>query len=83
MEKILAKASTEGKVVFMRGDATKKKECICCDGPAHIFCRLVEFSFDSDYPAHFRRDADLFVSQLATRNQFEGKRVRITVEVIE
>jgi hypothetical protein len=73
------KATIEGTVRFIRSDHS---ECCCCDGP-HICSKTVDFdNWDSPTPAHFPRDANRFVLDNVTAPEFEGRRVRLTIEVL-
>lgn len=80
---VLKRASVEGRVQFQRGSATDQV-CICCPkGGGHIFARSVVFNaFETDLPEHFGRGANEFMHAVALQGDFEGKRVRLTVEVL-
>jgi hypothetical protein len=73
----------EGKVVFLWGDFDPEKPpfstggwCVCCGDPdvphAHNYGRRIEFDSEKDPIYEFLR-----------RNDIEGKRVRLTIEVLE
>ena len=82
--KVLKSASVIGRVRYKRGVPTEPP-CICCPGsPAHIFARGVKFPrFESEYPEHFGFGANEFIGTHVLYGDFEGKRVRLTVEVLE
>ena len=82
-ERVLARASIEGRIRFMRSEP-RDPTCGCCDGP-HIFCRTVDFDpWETNHPEHFGNDANILVYAVATdHNAYEGKRVRVTVEVLD
>ncbi|HEY3599722.1 MAG TPA: hypothetical protein VGL08_19675 [Paraburkholderia sp.] len=74
----------EGTVRFMR--RFDGNQCACCPpGAGHIFGRRVEWDkYDTRRPEHFGSDARVFVNSRTTDlNENEGKRVRLTVEVID
>lgn len=77
--------SIEGIVRFMRSDA-EKQVCVCCPpGGGHIFSRRVEWdNWETNRASHFGNCPDVLVSSKVTdRNSNEGKRVRLTVEVLD
>lgn len=81
---LLKQAEIGGTVRFLRSDK-EGQVCVCCPtGTGHIFGRHIEWdSFDTCRPAHFGRTANVFVDSVVTDfNQFEGKRVRMTIEVL-
>ena len=83
--RVLNKASIEGTIKYMHSDP-KKQDCICCPpGKGHIFARGIEFEpFDSALPEHFGHTEREFLYTIALAyNGYEGKRVRVTVEVID
>jgi hypothetical protein len=81
---VLKAAFIVGVVKYKRGEPSDPP-CICCPGsPGHIYCRFVEFpKFDSEYPDHFGFGANEFIGTHVLYGDFEGKRVRLTVEVLE
>jgi len=82
---LLKKASIEGRISYMHG-APDGERCKCCPpGTGHIFARGVEFEpFESAYPDHFGHGAEQFLGTVALEdNALEGKRVRLTVEVLD
>lgn len=88
MTEILKKSTINGVVEFKRSKANNEKEiCGCCpdDGGGHIYSRSLELeAFDSNYPKHFGMNVQSFIgTEVLCKNEFEGKRVRITVEVID
>lgn len=76
----VVKGSIEGTVKFMRSDASKPKVCICCEGP-HIFCRYLDAPAPKN-PAFTALDWLLY-DTILQHNEHEGRRVRVTVELIE
>jgi hypothetical protein len=78
---VIHSASVEGRVVFMRSDK-ESQACVCCPpGTGHIFSRHLELQpFVSHYQGQEVQD---FVRTEALNKSFEGKRVRVTVEVLE
>jgi hypothetical protein len=79
MTKPIAVVSLEGSISFLRSTRPDAETCRCCVGP-HIFSSAVELErgvsvskFVNDF-ATIKRDG---------KPAFEGKRVRITVEIIE
>ncbi|KVC71410.1 hypothetical protein WI73_11330 [Burkholderia ubonensis] len=77
--------SIEGIVRFMRSEA-EKQVCVCCPpGGGHIFSRRVEWDeWKTNRAAHFGNGPDVLIgSKVLDLNQNEGKRVRVTVEVLD
>jgi hypothetical protein len=79
MTKPIAIVSLEGSISFLRSTKPDAERCQCCVGP-HIFSSAVELErgvsvakFVNDF-ATLKRDG---------KPVFEGKRVRVTVEIIE
>lgn len=82
--------SVEGVVKFKRhGDYEKpsgsSSNCICCPGGDHIFTRSVQWdAYPTNRPEHFGNGPEVFVSSHVTDfNVNEGRRVRLTVEVLD
>jgi hypothetical protein len=76
--------SVIGRIRFMRSE--RESKCVCCpDSPTHIFARTIDFEpYECDLPEHFGRSANEFVYQAVLRdNGNEGKRIRLTVEILE
>lgn len=88
MTKILASTSAEGTMIFMRHDDDKPKECVCCGGQ-HIFSRSVQLADLVDYWGRPVTRPNEFVDDFACQKGpdkepiYEGKRVRITVEILD
>ena len=82
---VLAKADIEGLVEFLYSEESNPRyKCTCCPEGRHAFCRYVKFpTMQSSYPKHFARDANMFVHGVACLHKYVGKRVRVTVEVLE
>ncbi|MCA3000346.1 MAG: hypothetical protein ING75_17295 [Rhodocyclaceae bacterium] len=83
-ESVIQRGSAEGVIHFMRSDLPKI--CVCCPGqPTHVFSRYVKFGdFDDAYPETFGHGVQELLGSIALcDNRFEGKRVRVTVEVLE
>ncbi len=77
--------SIEGVIRFMRSDPAEQV-CVCCPpGGGHIFNRRVEWdAWDTGHPEHFGLGPDVLLMRRATGlNANEGKRVRVTIEVLE
>ncbi|WP_258570033.1 DUF551 domain-containing protein [Burkholderia sp. MBR-1] len=77
--------SIEGTVRFMRSEE-EKQVCVCCPpGGGHIFSRRVEWDdWETRHPAHFGNGPDVLInSKVTDGNRNEGKRVRLTVEVLD
>ncbi|WP_098020884.1 hypothetical protein [Orrella dioscoreae] len=77
--------SIEGVVHFKRSDPAEQV-CVCCpQGGGHIFSRGVHWdAWETGYPEHFGNGANVLVMRHATDlNANEGKRVRLTVEVLD
>jgi hypothetical protein len=88
MTKVIASASAEGEIVIHRSDETEPKVCICCKGP-HIFGRHVVLEGLVDYWGRPVTDSKWFVDDFACQKGpdkeplYEGKRVRVTVEILD
>lgn len=80
--RVLASSSIIGTVRFLRSEP-QEHVCVCCPkGSGHIFNRRVDFS-DYDWPGP-HRDVQEFLYLAALRDaSHEGKRVRVTVEVLQ
>lgn len=77
---VLKKASIVGIIYMMRGDP-KDQACVCCKpGTGHIFSRGVKFE---DQRPYVNRINDLIDSVACRNTEFEGKRIRVTIEVLE
>lgn len=84
-ETVLTKASIMGVIEYMRSKADDQV-CVCCPpNTGHVFSRNVNFEkFNSVLPDHFGYGVREFLYTTAlSKNAFEGKRVRVTVEVLE
>lgn len=75
--------SIEGIVHFSRSDP-ETQQCICCPkGGGHIFGRGVKWdAWQTNYPEHFGNGPDVLMYKVTDQNRHEGKRVRVTVEVL-
>lgn len=86
-EKVIHQGSATGVIEFMRSERQPGEQpCKCCPGePGHIFSRGVKFGeFHDIYPAHFGHGVRELLGSVALNDKtFEGKRVRVTVEVLE
>lgn len=84
---VIRSGSAEGVIRFMRSEPKPNEpHCACCPGqPGHIYSRGVKFGpFDDVYPEHFGHGVRELLGSIAlTDNSLEGKRVRVTVEVLE
>lgn len=84
---VIKKGSAIGIIHFKRSERREgQAPCKCCPGePGHIFSRGVEFGpFEDIYPEHFGHGVQELLGSVALNdNRFEGKRVRVTVEVLE
>jgi hypothetical protein len=81
---VLKSSSIIGVIEYDRSSPTEPK-CVCCPGSsAHIYARGVKFPrFESEYPEHFGFGANEFIGTHVLYGDFEGKRVLLTVEVLE
>lgn len=81
------KAVIEGTVYFLRSkrDAEGETKCACCPDGHHIFGRAVKWDvWATNRPEHFGNGPDVLVGSAVTdKNKNEGKRVRVTVEVLQ
>lgn len=76
--------SIEGTVRFKRSEADKQV-CVCCPpGGGHVFSRRIEWDeWETGQPSHFGNGPDVLIgSKVTYRNRNEGRRVRVTVEVL-
>lgn len=85
-ESVLKTGSATGVIRFSRSERRDGEQpCQCCPGePGHIFNRRVEFGqFEDVYPEHFGHGVTELLGSVALNDKtFEGKRVRVTVEVL-
>lgn len=83
-EDVSLRRTIEGTAIFMR-DATSRSPCVCCPpGEGHIFARHVKWDeWETNRPAHFSNSADVLISKMLDANETEGKRIRVTVEVLD
>ncbi len=67
------------------GRENEKKICICCPGfSSHVYMIGTELSnFTSRYPSHFPRDLDNWLYSMFDLKDLEGRKIRITAELIE
>lgn len=88
MTKVLASKTAEGHIVILRSDPSKPKECVCCGGP-HIFGRAVHMDRMTDGWGTLVTRSDTFIDDFACQKGedkepiYEGKRVRVTVEILD
>lgn len=76
--------SIEGTIRFMRSDSAEQV-CVCCPpGGGHIYRRYVEWdAWQTNRAEHFGLGPDVLLSTQATDiTDNEGKRVRMTLEVL-
>lgn len=80
-------AVAEGSILFMRSEGADADRCVCCDGP-HIFGSTVVLQGLVDGWGHAVKDPRAFVKNFATKKGpdkkplYEGRRVRVTVEIL-
>jgi hypothetical protein len=67
------------------GREDEPKVCICCPGFAsHIFGINFDLpEYPTDDPKHFGRNLDRWLQSSFPLKQMEGRRIRITAEIIE
>lgn len=76
------RASILGTVEFSYSDCDTK--CACCPDGRHAHGRFVRLDdWESSAPAHFPRDPSRFVREFAARHEHIGKRVKISVEILD
>jgi hypothetical protein len=75
-------ASVEGVVAFMRSEREEPPAdaCVCCDGP-HIFARGIDIE-DEPGPGRERPHFRDYISRALFDNSLEGRRVRVSLEVL-
>ncbi|MFK4706052.1 hypothetical protein ABIC83_002891 [Roseateles asaccharophilus] len=82
METAISTMTLHGRVHFMRSEVDKQA-CVCCPaGGGHIFSRQLVI----DEPAKKGSPKDVFdllYTAALRNNSHEGKRVRVTVEVLD
>lgn len=78
-----SKHSIEGTIVFMRGDP-ETQACICCPPKeGHIFSRRVEWDkWQTRRSENSGYGPDALLAEVLDFNQNEGKRVRVTIELL-
>ena len=76
------KWTTTGTIDFQYQLSTDTK-CVCCPNGRHAYCRTIAYTYESDFPQHFGKDAELFARQNVCKHENVGKKVRITVELLE
>lgn len=76
--------SIEGVAYFLRSEA-EKQVCVCCPpGGGHIFSRGVNWhEWETNRAGHFGNGADVLVHKVLDANESEGKRIRVTVDVLD
>jgi hypothetical protein len=79
MTKPIATVSIDGSLNFLRSTGKDAARCTCCEGP-HIFSREVVLDHGVSV-AKFVRDFATIMRD--GKPVFEGRRVRLTVEIIE
>lgn len=74
--------SIEGQVVFKRAE---ESNCVCCpEGQKHVFNRFVKWdSHSKGLPFHYSKSADDLVSRLTNVFANEGRRIRLTAELVD
>ncbi len=84
---VIRRGTAEGVIFFMVSEPIEgHPRCSCCpEKEGHIYARGVEFGpFDDVYPEHFGHGVrELLGSVALCDNTYEGKRVRVTIEVME
>lgn len=81
-QSVANRASILGTVEFSYSDSDTK--CACCPGGRHAHGRGVRLDdWGSPAPAHFPRDPDRFVHDFAAKHEHVGKRVKISVEILD
>jgi hypothetical protein len=64
----------------------KPNVCICCpDFPAHVFAVGLQLDpYPNSWPEHFHagRDLNLWVKSMVGMKHLEGRRLRVTVQVV-
>lgn len=82
MEAVINSMTLHGRVNFKRGEVSSQA-CVCCPaGGGHIFSR--ELVVDEPAAKGSPKDVfDLLYAAAFRNNTHEGKRVRITVEVLD
>jgi hypothetical protein len=67
------------------GRENEKKDCICCpDFPSHVFGINFKLPpYPSVFPEHFGRSLDYWVQSMFSFTKLEGRRIRITAELID
>lgn len=81
------KHAIEGRVFFRRSrdlPSHGDRKCKCCPNGDHVFTRGVAWEpWDTGFPEHFGKGEDVLVSKVIRAAETEGKRIRVTVEVLE
>jgi hypothetical protein len=84
---VIKKEIALGVIKFRRSVRSNgEPPCKCCPGePGHIYARGVKFGwFKNLQPKHFGHGVEDFLASVVLHNNsFEGKRVRVTVEVLD
>lgn len=77
--------SIEGVVFFLRSEGEGRANCVCCpEGQAHVFSHQVRWDTRSDgLESHFSKSPDDLVSKMTRQFANEGRRIRLTVELID
>lgn len=67
------------------GHENEKKVCICCpDFPSHVYQVSLDLPpYPTDYPEHFGRDLNLWVKSMFDFKKLEGRKIRITAELVD
>jgi hypothetical protein len=69
----------QGTVVLHK---SAHSQCRCCDGP-HVFSQYLALeSYESPFPAHFRRDVDHWLHSVLHFKSLEGRVIEITARVV-
>lgn len=81
-QSVANRASILGTVEFSYSDSDTK--CACCPDGRHAYGRCVRLDdWESPAPAHLPRDPDRFVRDFAAKHEHVGKRVKISVEILD
>jgi hypothetical protein len=77
----------EGTVVYMRSEREGREPCICCPDGVHVFSQGIaldeyedRWPYDRDEPSPHRWINDMIRVGFP---EIEGKRVRLTMEVLD
>jgi len=72
----------EGVIEFRRSSTSEPKLCVCCPGePSHIFGRSV--NWEGECWAQFNALETAIRKHFTYKNENEGRRLRVTIEVVQ